>query len=387
MRYQAVSRFGIIGPTYPFRGGIAHHTTLLYRHMAARYPTGLFISFKRQYPSWLFPGTTDRDPSRQPLAVPCERLVDPWNPLSWWQTARRVAQFAPQLLVIPWWVTFWALPTGVIARLVRRNSPTRIVFVHHNVLPHEPRRWDPTLARFALKPGHGHVVQSGVEGERLRRLLPGAAPLVASIPIYDMLADQMPDRIQARRQLELPVDAQVILLFGFVRPYKGLQHLLAALPAVRQRLPNVRLVIAGEFWGDKMSYLAQIARLGLEEAVVVRDAYIPNEQVASYFAAANVVVLPYVHATQSAVVPLAFGYKRPVITTRVGGLPELVRDGENGLLVPPQDSTALADAICRYFEQGLEKPLSANLAAEQEAASWETLLDAVEAAYAQPAAG
>lgn len=373
-------RFALIGPTYPFRGGISHHTTLLYHNMAARYGQGLFVSFKRQYPSFLFPGSTDRDPSREPLTAPCERLVDPLNPISWWSAARRIAQFSPDLLVIPWWVTYWALPLGTIIRLLQRRSQARVVFLHHNVLPHEPRLWDPALARFALAPGQGHVVQSKAEVKKLQQLLPGANPVVSSHPIYDVFAGEMPTQVKARRRLGLPVDGPLLLFFGFVRPYKGLRFLLQALPTVRQSFPNVHLLVAGEFWEEKSVYTDQIGRLELERIVTLLDHYIPNEEVPLCFAAADVVVLPYVHATQSGVVQLAFGCGRPVITTAVGGLADLIRDGENGLLVPPGDSTALADAVERYLTEGLGETMRRSIQSGDHTSSWSALLDAIETA-------
>jgi glycosyltransferase involved in cell wall biosynthesis len=376
--------FVLIGPTFPFRGGISHHTTLLYRHMAARYRRGLFISFKRQYPAWLFPGSTDRDPSRQALQAPCERLIDPLNPWSWWRTARRIARFDPELLVIPWWVTFWALPFGTIVRLARRHSRARVVFLHHNVLPHEPRRWDPGLARFALSAGHGHVVQSASEGEALRRLLPGVRPVVSAHPIYDMFAPEMLSRAEARRRLGLPAEGPVLLFFGFVRPYKGLRYLLQALPTVRESLPDVHLLIAGEFWDDKAAYLALIERLALSASVTLLDRYVPNEEVALCFSAAEVAVLPYTHATQSGVVQLALGCNCPVITTPVGGLAGLIRDGENGLLVPPADNDALAAAIVRYLGEGLEANMRRSIQSGRHVSTWSALLDAIEAAQQTP---
>ncbi len=374
-------KFALIGPTFPFRGGISHHTTLLYLHLTARYgDQRLFVSFRRQYPTFLFPGATDLDPSRQPLKAPCERLIDPLNPYTWWRAAGRIARFDPDVLLVPWWVTFWAPPIGIIVRLVRRRSRARVVFVCHNILPHEPHRWDPLLARFALAAGHGHVVQSTSEAKALQALLPGLQPVVVNIPIFDMFAEKMILKRDARDRLGVPAEGAVLLFFGFVRPYKGLDYLLRALPKVRQRLPDVHLLIAGEFWHDKANYLDLIERLGLGQAVTLLDYYIPNEEVPVCFSAADVVVLPYVETSQSAVLQLAFGCGLPVITTAVGGLVDIVQDGENGLLVPPADSDALAGAIERYFTTDLATEMTQSVQSTRDASSWAALLDAVEAA-------
>jgi glycosyltransferase involved in cell wall biosynthesis len=269
---------------------------------------------------------------------------------------------------------------GTIAHLVRRRSQARIVFLCHNVLPHELRRWDPPLARFALARGHGHVVQSAAEAETLRQLVAGADPIVTAHPIYDMFAQEMLPRVEARRRLGLPAEGPLLLFFGFVRPYKGLQYLLQALPTVRRSLPEVHLLVAGEFWDDKATYATLIEHLELQASVTLLDHYIPNEEVPLCFSAADLVVLPYVHATQSGVVQLAFGCGRPVVTTAVGGLVDLVRDGENGLLVPPADSAALAEAILHYFSTELAELLPQNVQSGRYNSPWPALLDAIEAA-------
>jgi glycosyltransferase involved in cell wall biosynthesis len=371
-------RFALIGPTGPFRGGIAHHTTLLYRSLAARDP-GLLVSFRRQYPKLLFPGSSDRDPSEQPLAAPCERLVDPLAPWSWWRAARRVAAFEPRVVVVAWWVTFLAPALGSIARLVRRSSRAPVVFLCHNVLPHEPRPWDPALARFALTAGSSHIVPSAAEESALRRLVPGARPVVHPHPIYDMFAAEMVSRSEARRRLGLPAEGPLLLLFGLVRPYKGLGTLLEALPAVRAALPDVHLLVAGEIWGDSAAYREQIDRLKIGAAVTLIDRYIPNELVPICFSAADLVVLPYLRSTQSGVAQLAFGSRRPVIATSTGGMADLVRDGRNGLLVPPGDSPALARAIVRFFLEDLGTVFEPGVERTRSEHSWQRLVDVIEA--------
>jgi glycosyltransferase involved in cell wall biosynthesis len=269
---------------------------------------------------------------------------------------------------------------GTIARLVRKQIQAKIVFLIHNVLPHEPRPWDPQLARFALSSGHSHVVQSRAEGKALQQLQADATPVVATMPLFEQLtADAIPAAL-ARRRLGVPDEGPLLLFFGFVRPYKGLRFLLQALPRVRARLPKVHLLVAGEFWQDKDTYLELVDQLNLWPTVTLLDYYLPNEEASLCFSAADVVVLPYVRASQSAVIPLAFGYGRPVITTAVGGLVDLVRDGENGLLIPPGDSEALATAVIDFFQQNLGPTFRHTLGPEEKRRSWESLVDRIEAA-------
>jgi D-inositol-3-phosphate glycosyltransferase len=170
----------------------------------------------------------------------------------------------------------------------------------------------------------------------------------------------------------------MLLLFGLVREYKGLRHLLAAMPAIRSELADVRLLIAGEFWEDKKIYLQQIAQLGISARVTIVDRYIPNEELPAYFAAADVAVLPYDHVTQSAVVQLAFGFRLPVITTHVGGLAEVVSDGDTGLLVPPGDPAALAGAVTRYFREGCRERMAQAIEQSRPRFDWQDLVMRIE---------
>jgi glycosyltransferase involved in cell wall biosynthesis len=349
----------LVGPTYPYRGGIAHYTTMLYRALAARDHQVWFYSFKRLYPRCLFPGRTDRDPSKLRLDARCEYTLDSLNPLTWWATARAIRMQQPETLILQWWVPFFAPMWAVLVRVARRAG-IKVLFVCHNVLPHEQRVWDKWLTREVLGPGDGFVVHSQEEKALLLDLLPGrrveAMPL--PVPVFDMLAGQTVTRDEARRRLGLPQHAPVLLFFGFVREYKGLRYLLEAVSTIRSELAEVRLLVVGEFWQDKQSYLDQIGRLGIEQSVIIVDQYVSNEDMPVYFAAGDVAVLPYTHVTQSAVAQLAFAFGLPVITTRVGGLAEVVADGETGLLVSPSDGAALAEGVKRYFREELKAPMT-----------------------------
>lgn len=297
----------------------------------------------------------------------CEYLVDPLNPITWWQLSRKVYVDAPEGLILQWWVPYWTPSLAGISYWVKRNTTTRIVFIIHNVLPHEGGgmldRW---LAKIALGKGDAFIVHSDQEAQRLKHILPHAAAFKAHFPAYAGLV-QRGDFVSVaklRRELKLPDGRPVVLFFGFVRPYKGLDYLIQALPLVLEKLP-VHLLVVGEFWVSPEVYYRLARDLGVESAVTFVNRYIPNEELGPYFDIADVVVLPYVSATQSAVVQLAFSFGKPVITTHVGGLHEVVEDGTTGLLVPPRDALALADAILRFYEQGLGPRLTANILCDQ----------------------
>lgn len=343
-------RLVLVGPVYPFRGGIAHYTTVLYQEMLKAGHEVLLISFRRQYPHWLFPGRSDRDPSVRAVKADHARyLLDPLNPLSWLRAFLEINSYQAQTVVLQWWHTFWAPAWLVLGGLVRLCGRASTVIICHNVLPHEQHPWDRFLVRFVLKMAHRVIVQSTSEREALLGLVPQANARVVPHPLYDMFARGEMSREAARQRLGIAPEASVLLFFGFVRDYKGLDVLIEALPAVRKVFPDVLLVIAGEFWQDRRNYEQRIEALGLKDHILIVDRYIPNEEVEIYFKAADLVTLPYTTATQSGVLQLALGFGIPVVSTRVGGLSEAVEEGKGVILVDPRNSVALADAIISFL--------------------------------------
>lgn len=384
-------RISVVGPTYPYRGGIAHYTTLLVRHLRQAGHYAPLYSFTRQYPRWLFPGKTDKDPSAAPLRVDCEYILDPINPLTWWRLVRRVRADNPDLLILQWWVPYWTPCLTTVGSLIKRNTAIKIAFICHNVVPHEGGGvLDRRLALTALRQGDALVVHSEQDRYRLLALLPEAHVVKAAIPSYAPLARQaLPATARdLRRELGLPAEGPVLLFFGFVRPYKGLEYLIQAMPRIRERLP-AHLLVAGEFWSSREVYERWAREFGVEQYITFVDRYIPNEELQPYFDVSDVVVLPYVSATQSAVVQLAFGFNKPVITTRVGGLYEVVRDGVNGLIVPPQDEVALADAVVRFFSDDVGAHIRAQVASGATAGgyTWDELVRTLEGVARELASG
>ena len=374
---KAPVRIAVVGPTYPFRGGISRYNTLLCEHLRERNEVTLF-SFRRQYPRWLYPGVSDRDPSCRPLRTPNVPMLDPQNPLTWWLTARRVVAAQPDLLLLHWWVTFWALPFAVIAGWAsHRGVP--VLYLCHNVFPHERKRWDTFLTRLAMSPADRFVVMAASEEQHIKELLPGATvyrtPLPAGINATE--AGHPLSAQEARQRLGLDPAEPVALFFGFVRPYKGLRFLLQAMPQVLAQM-DMHLLIVGEFWHGKREYQEIIDRLELSKSITVIDRYVPDEEVSIYFSAADVVVLPYVSVTQSAVVPMAYGFGKPVITTAVGNLPDVVHHQETGFVVPPGDAGALADALVCFFAHGWSKSMGETILSRQSELSWVTLVGMIE---------
>ncbi len=343
-------KVALVGPVYPYRGGIAHYTTLLHQALVAQGAEVLLISFKRQYPAWLFPGRSDRDPSEKGTAIPEARYwIDSLNPFSWLATFSRLRRFLPELLVLQWWTSFWAPVWLVLGGLTRLFLQVPIVIICHNVLPHEAKVWDRWLTRMVLGLAGRLIVQSEAERRKVLQLLPKMDVAVVSHPVYPMFAQGRPERAEARQQLGLAAEGKILLFFGMVREYKGLADALRALPDIRAVFSDVTLLVAGEFWGDKGQYLALIERLKLKEAVVIRDAYVPDEEAALYFAAADLLVAPYRRATGSGVVQAAAGCGLPVIASAALAAGLSLGAGKVPPEIPTGDPAALAQAINRFF--------------------------------------
>lgn len=373
-------RIAVVGPTHPFRGGAAQYTTLLVGALRRRHDV-FFASYTRQYPSWLYPGGTDRDPSRDlVVAEESQHRFDAVRLRAWRELADLVGERAPELLVLPWTVTYWAPFFFVfLARLRTFPRRPRVVFLCHNVVEHEASGWRSAVTRKVLGLSDGFIAHCREDSEHLRSLLglPDESRVrVSPHPEYGHLAGRPPDRAGARRRLGLG-DEKVLLFFGFVRKYKGLEVLLESLSLILAEMP-VRLVVAGEVWRDSTGCLATLARPGIAEHVTLVPRYVPNEEVADYFEASDLVVVPYLSATQSGIVQLAYGFGKPVVATRVGGLPEAVRDGETGTLVPPSDPAALARAVVDFFRLGRGEAMSAAIREARGAFSWERMVETVE---------
>lgn len=371
-------RIAVIGPSYPFRGGIAHYTTLLVHHLRQRHEVR-FLSYIKQYPEWLYPGNTNMDPSpdSSALKVENERILTPMNPLTWWCAFQKIKNDRPDLLILQWWTPFWTPLLFVLTRLIRRFTTIRILFLCHHIIAPDGGMIDWFLARRVLWRGHAFIVMSEDDYAFLRRALPWAHIKGSYLPPYDVFSRQPMPREEARAQLGLNNSDPVLLFFGFVRRYKGLRYLINALATVRKELP-ARLLIVGEFWEEERPYRDLIRQLGLQDVVQVYNSYIPNEELNRYFSAADVVVLPYLEATQSAVTQVALGFEKPIIATSVGGMAESIHHEKTGLIVPPADVDALSEAIVRFFREGLAEPFGENIRQSKETASWLPLIDLIE---------
>jgi glycosyltransferase involved in cell wall biosynthesis len=365
-----------VGPMHPYRGGIAQFLEAMVRGFESRGSRVTAVTFTRQYPGLLFPGKSQLEQSSGTLDVRPLRTLDSIGPLSWWRTAREIARVRPDLVVLKYWMPFLAPAFGSVVRLLRRQGIPSVIVVD-NAIPHERRPGDRLLGRYLLRAAKGLVVMSEAVEHDLHRLGITVPTCRVGHPVYDIFGPPQ-GSADARRALGLPEGAKVLLFFGFVRPYKGLQVLLEAMRRVADELPDAHLVVAGEFYEPEAPYREQIRKAGLTDRVHVFPDFIPSETVSRYFSAADLVVQPYLSATQSGVAQIAFHFEKPVLATDVGGLAETLGDGEAGLIVRPGDSGAVAAEVIRFFRENLAGRLVEGVRRRKTYYSWDRLLDAVE---------
>ena len=375
-------RICLVGPAYPYRGGISHFTQMLSATMTAEGHQPHIVSFTRLYPSFLFPGRTQYEEQGARVRIEGERVIDSIDPRSWKRAGRAVAEFRPDVIIVQWWHPFFAPAfRSVVSNARRAGANVPVVYLCHNVLPHEENRADRMLVRWGLAKADAFLVQSKEDRAKLLSLRSGARVSIHPHPTYTQFAGGTLTRDEAR--LRLGVKGRVLLFFGLIRPYKGLHTLLQAYARVAEKL-DATLLIVGEFYEKRAPYDAEISALGIGARVMVVSRYIPDEEVQVYFRAADLVVLPYKSATQSGITQTAFAFERPVVVTAVGGLPDVVDDGVTGFVVPPEDPEALAAAIERFFAIGAADSMAAAIRAQPDRFSWKGCVNALLALAGPP---
>ena len=373
-------RLSVVGPTHPFRGGISHYTSLLVRALRGRCRVQ-FLSYSRQYPAWLYPGATDRDPSSKPATLEKpDATFDALSLRAWWRLPARIALHGSELVVLPWTTAYWVPFYLLFLKALARDSGPPALFICHNVIEHETSGLKSRLSSRVLRRGDYFLTHSDWDRANLLNWIgPSRAErvTVSPHPVYDHLDTAAIDPATARDRLGVNCE-RVLLFFGFIREYKGLRYLLQSLPLILDRF-RVHLLVAGESWEDLRPYRELIETLHLEERVTLHARYVPDEMVATYFAAADLVVVPYTSATQSGIVQLAHGFRKPVVVGKVGGIPEAVEQGRTGYLVAPRSPKAIAEAVIQFFSSAAGSAMPGHIEARLQERSWARLAEAVEA--------
>jgi glycosyltransferase involved in cell wall biosynthesis len=369
-------RVVVVGPVSPCRGGIAYYTTELCRLLSEKHQVVAY-SLERLYTSFafrmLFRGNAVFDSSRQIVdsGVETRRAIS-INPLSWVKAAVKIRRLRPDVVIVTWIEPYMAPLAKTLEWFLPKS--TRLVFICHNVLPHEPRLFSKGLAKLSFRNVGGFVTHAESETKKLLELAPGARHVQAFLPSYTLISGGSSVR------KELGLRDNVILFFGYVRAYKGLRHLLRALPLVLKKV-DLDLLVVGEFWEDKSEYLKLIRELGIEGHVKIVDRYIPNEDIGRYFAAADAAILPYESGSQSAVVQVAYAHDTPVVASRTGGLADDVIDGKTGFLVEPKNEKALAEAITKFYKQDKRAEFVKNVKKIKRKFSWNEYIRRLESLF------
>jgi glycosyltransferase involved in cell wall biosynthesis len=364
----------VIGTAYPLRGGIAHYNALLATHLAKRHHVDV-ITFKRQYPKLLFPGKSQMETTDAGTPIKSEQLIDSINPINWIRIGLQLRRRRPDVVIFKYWLPFFGPCLGTICRIIRWRQSTRVIAICDNVIPHERRPGDHLFTRYAFGAVDAYIVQSDTVENDLKKMVQNPLYRKVAHPVYENFGSPIP-KSEARKRLGL-TEERIILFFGYVRRYKGLHTLIEAMKHVKESIDTTLLVV-GEFYDEEADYIDHIARANLGSIIHIISDYVPNEKVAEYFSAADVVVLPYHSATQSGIVQIAYNFNRPVIATDVGGLKEVVLDNLTGLIVTAENAVFLADAIIKFYNQKMEDRLSARIEEEKKKYSWDTMVNAIE---------
>ncbi|MDR0437280.1 MAG: glycosyltransferase [Bacteroidales bacterium] len=364
----------ILGSAFPFRGGLSAFNERLAKQFQDEGHEVKILTFSLQYPKILFPGKTQYSSGETPKSLTIERCVNSINPLNWLKIGRRIRKEKPDLLIIKYWIPFMAPCFGTIARLAKRNKHTKVVSIVDNMIPHEKHFYDTPLSKYFVKPIDAFVAMSQSVKNDIQKF--SQKPCILSPhPMFDNFGHAI-SRDEALLNMNLSKDFRYLLYFGFIRHYKGLDLLFEAFADERLKKLPVKLIVSGEFYEDSKPYFDLIEKYNLHDRLILKTDFVPDNEVANYFCAADLVALPYRDATQSGVTQIAYHFTKPMLVTNVGGLAELVPDGKSGYVVIPNPQ-AIADALVDFFETKNPEYFTQTLNEQRKRFEWNTMTTAI----------
>ncbi len=367
----------IIGPAHPLRGGLATFNQRLAKQFIDEGNECSIYSFSLQYPSFLFPGTTQYTDEPAPENISIHTVINSINPFNWIKVGNRLKKEKPDIIIVRFWLPFMGPALGTILRRVRKNKHTKIICIADNVIPHEKRIGDKAFTKYFLKSCDAFITMSDKVLSDLRSFQKNKPAQLVSHPLYDNFGEII-SKQEARTHLGISEHQNIVLFFGFIRHYKGLDILLDAISFLKKNKSdsfNFKLLVAGEFYEDKKPFQEQIDKLNIADDLILRTDFIPDSEVKYYLCAADAVIQPYRNATQSGVTPLAYHFEKPMVVTNVGGLPALVPDGKVGLVVEP-NAEAIAEGIIKFYQLG-ENYFIPHLRNEKLKYSWAKMASAI----------
>ncbi len=370
-----IKKIAIIGPAHPLRGGGI--TTFNHRLAKEFIQQGFdcsIVSFSLQYPSFLFPGKSQYSDEPSPKNITIHSFINSINPVNWLLVGRKIKRWTPDLVIVRFWLPLMGPSLGTILRQIKKNGHTKIICIADNIIPHEKRPGDKLFTKYFLKTPDGFVAMSKKVLMDLHQFAKTKPALLVPHPLYDNFGEKI-SKEEARNFLGLDMADKIIIFFGFIRHYKGLDILLQAMADNRIKDQNIKLLIAGEFYEDEKPYMDIIQKLGLTQRIILHNHFIADADVKAFICAADCVVQPYRSATQSGVSPLAYHFEKPMIVTDVGGLPDLVPHKKAGLVTEPVP-TKIADAILKFYELG-DAYFLPYLLEEKKKYSWQKFTEAI----------
>lgn len=366
----------IIGPAHPLRGGLASYDERLAKEFIHQGFDTAIYTFSYQYPSFLFPGTTQYSSEPAPENIPIKVKINSVNPFNWIAIGNELKKLKPDIIVVRYWLPFMGPCLGTILRRVKKNKHTKVICIADNIFPHEKRPGDKFFTKYFIKPIDGFITMSQKVLGDLNQFAKDKPAQFVPHPLYDNFGEII-SREEARKKLGINREDKVILFFGFIRKYKGLDILLEAMKILylKFKIQNLKLLIAGEFYEDEKNYQELLNYPSIKDNLILHTNFIPDSEVKYYLCAADCVVQPYRSATQSGVTPLAYHFEKPMIVTNVGGLPSLVPDKKVGLIAEP-NAESIAEKIIEYFELG-ENFFLSHLREEKKKYSWKAMTEAI----------
>ena len=365
----------ILGSAHPFRGGLAAYNERLAREFIRQGHSVQIYTFSLQYPEFLFPGTSQYSEQAAPDDLYIHVKVNSVNPLNWFSVGKEIAKLNADLLIVKFWLPFMGPSLGTICRQVKKNGKTKIISIIDNIIPHEKRIGDWQLAKYFVNSVDGFIAMSDSVLEDLKKFDSKKLKAFSPHPLFDNFGEAV-NKIQAYEHLGLEVNSDYLLFFGFIRDYKGLDLVLEAMADPRVKELNFKLIVAGEFYTDAQPYWDMITNLGIADKLILKTDFIPDDEVRYYFCAADMVVQPYKHATQSGVTQICYHFDRPMLVTNVGGLPEIVPNGKVGYVVEP-NAQSIADAIVDFYGNHREFVYRDNIKVEKKKFAWSAMLDKI----------
>jgi glycosyltransferase involved in cell wall biosynthesis len=374
-----VNKLVIIGPAWPLRGGLSAFDEKLATQFTEKGIQTKIDTFSLQYPNILFPGKSQYTTDPKPKDVNISVCINSINPLNWIKIGLKLYREKPDLIIVRYWIPFLAPCLGTILKIAKKNNHTKVISIVDNMIPHEKRMGDRLLTQYFVKTVDGFIAMS----EKVKNDIKTFSHKPVSIsphPIFNHFGDPI-TKMEARKQLGLPQEKKIILFFGYIRKYKGLDLLIQAMSSESIKKLNIQLMIVGEFYEDASNYHDLVNSLGLQNQISFYSNYIPDGEVKNYVCSADFIIQPYKNATQSGVTPLAYHFEKPMLVTNVGGLADTVPNLKTGIVVEPT-TNAIVKGIENLYELG-ENHFIPNIIEEKKKYSWAQMTEKFLALYQQ----